>query len=346
MRVVIAPDKFKGYASAREMAERLADACTRVSPRSDIVVIPMADGGEGSIEALAPVATQVETYTVEDAWGEPCDASVLFSNDGAWVEMAQTAGTGSRRGPAAALTASTRGTGLLLQRLRDADRLFIAVGGTLSSDGGCGLAGALGWSFLDAAGREIPPGGRGLEELDRIIAPDALAQDFVGACDVMAPLHGARGAARCYAPQKGADPEGVGLLERGLEHLTEIVRRDLGRDPQDHAGAGSGGGTGYGLAAFFDASLERGFDLIAERVGLDEAVASSDLVITGEGAFDEQSLEGKTAMGVLGSANRHGVPCALVAGRIEAKPREGGFLVSTDLREGEEAAVELVLRAL
>lgn len=346
MRVVIAPDKFKGFASARAMADRLAAALERSTPRSDVIVLPMADGGQGSLDALAPVATAIDTYTVEDAWGDATDAQVLWNEGDAWVELAQTAGVGSWRGPDAALAASTRGAGLLIERVRDAERVFVAVGGTLSSDGGVGLASALGWRFVDAAGDDVPPGGRGLRLIDRVMAPAGEPRRCVGACDIVAPLLGERGAARRYSPQKGADPEGVALLERGLEHLADLAERDLGRDVRDVPGAAAGGGTGFGLAAFLDAPLERGFELIAARVGLEQAIATADLVVTGEGAFDDQSLDGKVPIGVLDLANRHQVPCALVAGRIDAQPGEAGFVAFADLGHGEVAAVEEILRSL
>ena len=346
MRVVIAPDKFKGSASAGDMAERIARSLLPVTSNLDPVLLPVADGGEGSLEALASTDARSETRCVEDAWGEPTDAQTLWMGNEAWIEMSQTAGSGSRSGPTAALAASSRGAGLLLDRLRDAERVYVAIGGTLSSDGGAGLASVLGWRFLDADGSEVPLGARGLPHLERVVAESSPAFTCVGACDVMAPLLGPRGAAHRFAPQKGADAEGVALIEAGLERFADVIERDLDLDVRELAGGGAGGGTGAGLAAFLNAQLQRGFDLIAARIGLEDAIASADLVITGEGTFDEQTLEGKAPLGVLQLAQRHGIPCALLAGRIAADPVSAGYTAHAVLDEGIDAAVRRLTLAL
>src|SRR5688500_4991776 len=227
------------------MAERLAGAMQRCLPHADLVLMPMADGGQGSLDALGGPDSEMETYTVEDAWGDPVDAQILWMGSDAWIELAQTAGTGSRAGPSGALAASTFGSGMLLGRIREADRVFVAIGGTLTSDGGTGLAASLGWRFADGDDRDVPLGARGLSSIETLQAP-AEPKSFVciGACDVMAPLLGERGAARRYASQKGADGEGIGAIERGLENLAGVVERELLRDVRDIPGAGAGGGTG------------------------------------------------------------------------------------------------------
>jgi glycerate kinase len=346
VRIVIAPDKFKGFASARDVAERLASAMRRCAPHADLVLLPMADGGEGSLDVLGGDDAGLETHTVEDAWGDPVDAHILWIGSDAWIELAQTAGNGSRAGPAGALAASTFGSGMLLDRIRGATRVFVAIGGTLTSDGGTGLATALGWRFADGNDRDVPHGARGLSSIETILAPDE-RKSFacIGACDVMAPLLGERGAALRYASQKGADDECIGSIERGLEHLAGVVERELSRDVRDIPGAGAGGGTGAGLAAFLDAELSRGFDLIAAQVGLEDAVRSADAVVTGEGTFDEQSLDGKTTMGVLEVARRNDVPCALIAGRIETDPASAGFAGSALVEDGMESAVRRIMPA-
>jgi glycerate kinase len=169
VRVVIATDKFKGFASASQMAEMLAKELEALVPHADVVPLPVADGGQGTLDALVGIADEVSFRTVEDAWGDPVDAQVLSVGDEIWVEMSQTAGAGSRSGPAAALTASTYGTGLLLERLRDAAHVFVAVGGTLTSDGGAGLATAIGWRFVDNEGEDVARGGRELGRIARIV---------------------------------------------------------------------------------------------------------------------------------------------------------------------------------
>lgn len=346
MRVVIASDKFKGFASAREISERIAAEVRRARPDAEVHVVPVADGGQGTIDALAPFGTQVEIHATESAWREPVTARSLWFDHEAWIETAETAGKGSRSGPDASLDATSLGTGLVLAEVAGARRTVVGIGGTLTSDGGTGLARAFGWRFLQRDGRDIGHGARGLIDLHAIVAPPDLAKSsMVAAYDVAAPLLGPRGTARCYAPQKGADDAAVQVIETGLERLADVVHRELGVDLTGLPGAGAGGGVAAGLAAFLGARLGSGFGLVAVRLGLASTIAGSHLVITGEGSFDDQSLEGKAPVGVLDIALQQGVPCALIAGRITADPWRRGFQAAATLADGLEAAVsEILLR--
>lgn len=346
MRVVIASDKFKGFASARDISERIAAEVGRARPDVEIDVVPVADGGQGTIDALAPFGTRIEMHATESAWREPVTARSLWFDDEAWIETAETAGAGSRTGPDASLDASSFGTGVILAGIRGARTTVVGIGGTLSSDGGTGLARAFGWRFVKDDGRDIGHGARGLIDLHAILAPpDLPMSSMVAAWDVAAPLLGLKGTARSYASQKGADDAAVRIIETGLERLADVVHRELGVDLTELPGAGAGGGIGAGLAAFLGARLESGFGLVAGRLGLASTISGSHLVITGEGSFDDQSLEGKAPVGVLDIALQQGVPCALVAGRITADPHGRGFQAAATLVDGLEAAVrEILLR--
>ena len=341
MRIVIAPDKFKGTLRADEVARAMEIGARRALPRCDVVEVPVADGGEGTQEVLLrALGGNTEHLVVPGPLGEPVEATLACLTDGtAVVESAQASGLvlvpGERRDP---LRASTSGTGLLVRAAleRSPSSVLVAVGGTASTDGGVGAASACGWSFTDERGAPIAPNGGGLTALARIRVPAARRPDvrIVGACDVDVPLVGDRGAASLFAPQKGAGPHEVALLERGLVNLARRVREDVGVDLSSIAHAGAGGGLGAGLAAFFGASLRPGFDVVAEAVGLRNAIEGSDLVLTGEGRLDAQTPEGKSVGGVVHLARSAGVPCAAIAGVVdlpESSLRRTGIVAASDL---------------
>lgn len=332
----------------------MAEGVHRLSSSADVDLVPLADGGEGTAEALlSATGGSFESAVVPGPLGEPTGASIALLADGtAVVEMAASSGLhlvdARRRDP---LRASSRGTGELVRAALDRDppphRIVVGVGGSASTDGGTGAAAALGWRFLDRRGRELPEGGGALTELERIDATrltrDVRGHGVTGICDVDSPLLGHDGAAQTFAPQKGATPEQVDVLERGLKVLDETIKRDLGVDVGSVPGAGAGGGMGAGLIAFFDAKLERGFEFIATATRLRSRMEGADLVLTGEGRLDLQSLRGKASFGVAKMARALGVPCMVVAGEIaldDPTIKAAGFRAAAGLVDivGRESA--------
>ncbi len=326
MRVVIAPDKFKGSLTALEAAEAMARGLSRVDPCSKIDRVPMADGGEGTVAALvAATGGSYRTVTVTGPLGEPVVASFGLLGDGrtAALEMASASGLWlvppALRDP---LRATTRGTGQLLLAALEAGarRVIVGIGGSATNDGGAGLGQVLGFRLLDTQGRELGPGGGELDRLARIERTGQAAglgsATIAVACDVTNPLCGPRGASAVYGPQNGATPEMVERLDRNLAHFADIVERDLDVAVRDIPGSGAAGGLGGGLVAFAGGRLEGGVNLVIEAVNLRERLHSADLCLTGEGALDGQSAFGKTAVGVARLAHALGCPTLAIAGSI------------------------------
>ena len=324
MRIVVAPDKFRGSLSAAEAARAMACGALRADPSAEILQIPMADGGEGTVEALvSATGGTIREVEVSGPLGEPVLARFGLLGDGetAILEMASASGlallAASDRDP---LRASTRGTGelLLAAIATGARRIILGIGGSATNDGGAGFAQALGFRLLDEDGNHLPPGGGALDRLRRVESGDVRLGDvtIAVACDVDNPLCGPRGASSVFGPQKGADPATVERLDRNLGHFARILRRDLGQDVADIPGAGAAGGLGAALLAFAGATLRPGVDLVAEAVGLDAALRGADLVLTGEGAIDASSAGGKTAIGVSRMARSLGIPAIGLAGTI------------------------------
>lgn len=353
MQVLLCPDKFRGTATAVQAAAAIASGWRRARPGDTFVVLPMADGGEGTLEALA-VGAEMRTTKVRGPLGDPVDAPWGLREDGAAViEMATAAGLAlllpQRRDPR---RTSTRGVGELLTAALEAGavKVLVCLGGSATNDGGVGMATALGVRFLDAAGAPIAEGGAALLDLARIdlssLNPRLASVEVVGLCDVDNPLAGPSGASATYGPQKGASPDEVWELDRALAHLAAVVHRDLGTDRSKEPGAGAAGGLGFGLLSFAGARLRPGVQAVAETLGLHEAIGSSDLVVTGEGAFDETSLRGKVVGGVLEAADLARVPAAVVCGRASVPPPDGVRLVSLTEMVGEDAAMQATRRSL
>ena len=342
VRVLVAPDKFKGSLSAQQAADAVAagalDAAGALGIELDVRRQPVADGGEGIVSAALAAGYRAHPVTVAGPLGAPVEACIALGgttdgSDGsagslvAVVELATASGLallpGGRGDVTTALTASSRGTGELVRAALDAGagRVVLGIGGSASTDGGTGLAAALGVRFLDAAGQDLPPGGRALADLDRIDTsvrdPRLDAVEVVVASDVDNPLTGPRGAAAVFGPQKGAGPAEVELLDRGLRRLADVLRRDAGADVETAPGAGAAGGVGAGALALLGARLVPGIDLVLDLVGFDTALAGTDLVVTGEGSFDDQSLGGKAPVGVARRASAHGVPVVVLAGQVD-----------------------------
>jgi glycerate 2-kinase len=330
MRVLVAPDKFKGTLTAVEASEAIARGWRRSMPSALLEVVPMADGGEGTLDALA-AALGGERYRahVVGPLGDPVDAEYAqaLQQDGplAIVEMARASGLAliseRRRDPK---RTTTRGTGELILDAcrRGARRVLVCVGGSATNDGGAGMAQALGVRLLDGRGRDLPPGGAALRALTRIdmrgLDPAVAAATFVVATDVDNPLVGPNGASAVYGPQKGASDEDVALLDEALRHFAAVVYRDLGVDVRDLPGGGAAGGLGAGLISFLGARVRPGVDVVMEAVRLPERMEGADLAVTGEGRFDEQSLHGKVPAGVLRVAREGRVPAVVLCGEQTA----------------------------
>jgi glycerate 2-kinase len=326
MRVVIAPDSFKGSISARDAAEAIARGVRAVFAEAETRLVPIADGGEGTVDALVAAAGgRVLEAQVAGPLGEPLLArwGVLADGATAVIEMAAASGLPlvppDRRDPR---RTTTRGTGELVRAALDAGlrRLVVGIGGSATNDGGAGLARALGIRFLDAAGSDLPEGGAALARLDHIdlssVDPRLAASEILVACDVDNPLTGPRGASFVYGPQKGATPEMVTELDQALERYARIAARATGRDVAGRPGAGAAGGLGAGLLFFTPARLRPGVEIILETTGFDSLLAGADLLITGEGRTDFQTAMGKAPVGVAAVARRLGVPVICISGGL------------------------------
>lgn len=343
MLVVVAPDKFKGSLSAVEAAEAMARGVRAAVPDAEVRLLPVADGGEGFVEAAVVAGYDRRTVVVRGPGGDDVTADLAVLGSTAVIEMAEASGL--RRlagGVPLPLTASSHGTGQLVLAALDAgaSRLVLGVGGSATTDGGAGMAQALGARLLSSAGEELPPGGAALADLDRIDVGGLDARlagvQVVVATDVDNPLVGPTGAAVVYGPQKGAGPEDVERLSAGLERWAEVVERDLGVPVAEAPGAGAAGGLGAGAIAFLGARQESGIAAVLEIVGFHEAVEGADLVLTGEGSLDEQSLFGKAPVGVAAAAGRAGIPVTALVGRLALGPAEvldAGFASARALLE-------------
>lgn len=331
MRVLIAPDKFEGSLSAGQAARAIEAGLRRARPDAETVLLPVGDGGAGTLDAVLAAGFQRVTARVTGPTGEPVEAAFAVSPDGerAFVEMAEASGLkrlpGGRRAPR---DATTYGTGELLRAALDRGvrSLVLGIGGSATTDGGAGMASALGARLLDQHGQPLPPGGAALLRLAHIdvsgLDPRLRDLDVTVASDVDNPLVGPDGAAAVYGPQKGATPDDVLLLDSALRRYAQVLKDDLGLDLAEVPGAGAAGGLGAGAIAFLGGKLEPGIDLILDLLGFHAAVADADLVITGEGKLDQQSLRGKAPHGVARAAAAHGVPVVAVAGIVEVSARE------------------------
>jgi len=323
-RVLVAPNAFKGSLTASEAAAAMCAAVAVVHPESAIVARPMADGGDGSVDALITAGYARREVTVRLPDGHLGTAPIALSAGTAVVELANTCGL--IRTPAhlrAPMTSSTLGLADAVLGAMDAgaERIVMCVGGSASTDGGVGLLRGLGARMLDAAGNDVPAGGQWLADIDSVDLDglDARLQSvtIAVATDVSSPLFGPNGAAFVFAPQKGATPDEVAQLDSGLRSWADTVERLTGRDVSGAAGAGAAGGTAFGAMSLLGATVVPGAVFIADAIGLDEAAADSDLLITGEGSLDAQSLLGKGAVHAAQVAQAHGVPTVLVCGRLD-----------------------------
>lgn len=325
-KIVVATDSLKGSLSSVRACAALARGISRVLPQAQIIQVPLADGGEGTVEALCSVLSgELVTRTVCGPLGDPVDAAFGWVPDQglAVIEMAAAAGLPlvppERRNP---LLTTTYGVGELIRASLDlgASEILLGIGGSATNDGGAGMAQALGARLLDARGQPIGRGGGALADLASIdmseMDPRVRRTCFLVASDVRNPLCGAQGTSAVYGPQKGATPKMVQVLDANLRRFAEILRCDLGKDVLDAPGAGAAGGLGAGALAFLGAAIRPGIEVVLEAVGFEERIRGADLVITGEGAIDAQTVHGKAPVGVARAAKKLGIPVIAVAGTL------------------------------
>lgn len=339
MNILIIPDKFKGSLTANEVIHALRKAILQVLPSARIDSVLASDGGDGFLDSLNIYRSVQEV--IEDALdplGRPINAAYLWDDveKTAYIELARTSGMllldSRERNP---LHTSTRGTGMQLKSAieRGARRIYLGLGGSATNDGGCGIAQALGWKFRNEEGAEINPTGGFLGRISSItpgIIPKGI--DIVAVNDVDNPLTGPDGAARVYAPQKGANPEAVRELDRGLRQLCTLLdAEEIAKTP----GAGAAGGAAFGLQAFLGARFVSGIDFVLKLAGVSELLEtrSFDLMITGEGKIDDQSIRGKLVSGVLDLGRRYGIPVIAVCGRCTVHPEVLGFKEIWEIRD-------------
>ncbi|WP_245721733.1 glycerate kinase [Nocardia crassostreae] len=320
--VIIAPDKFKGSLTAPQVAAHLAAGLRRARPELPVLTVPVADGGDGTVDALVASGYSRLQTTVTGPVGNPVVASYAVRDETAVVELAEASGLRRLPGgptPASALAASSVGTGELIRTAVQggARRILLGLGGSACTDGGAGLLTAFGARLLDADGQPLPPGGAALARLETIDLSELIRVPVTIASDVDNPLLGPNGAAYTYGAQKGAGPDELAELERGLTRFAEVARRDLGVDLAERPGAGAAGGVGFGAMAFLGATMRPGVEIILEHVDFDALLSGARLVITGEGSLDEQTLHGKAPIGVARAAARAEVPVLAVSGRLQ-----------------------------
>lgn len=324
-KILLVPDSFKGTLSSRQVCQVMAGQLRRFFPQAQVKSIPVADGGEGSVEAfLAAAGGERRTRTVTGPFGEPVEAFYGILGDGrtAVIEMAACAGLPLAEGRLNPERATTYGVGELLLAAKEAGctKAILGLGGSCTNDGGAGAAAALGAKFTRADGAAFIPTGGTLGEIAALdVSPVAQAlqgMELTAMCDIDNPLYGEAGAAAVFAPQKGADAAMVARLDAGLRHLGQVSARCLGRDFSHLPGAGAAGGLGFGMAAFCGAQLRMGIDAVLDAVGFDSLLPGTDMVFTGEGKIDSQSARGKVVSGVAARCRKAGVPVVAVVGQI------------------------------
>lgn len=324
-KILLVPDSFKGTLSSRQVCQVMAGQLRRFFPQAQVKSIPVADGGEGSVEAfLAAAGGERRTRTVTGPFGEPVEAFYGILGDGrtAVIEMAACAGLPLAEGRLNPERATTYGVGELLLAAKEAGctKAILGLGGSCTNDGGVGAAAALGAKFTRADGAAFVPTGGTLGEIAALdvssVAQALQGMELTAMCDIDNPLYGEAGAAVVFAPQKGADAAMVARLDAGLRHLGQVSARCLGRDFSHLPGAGAAGGLGFGMAAFCGAQLRMGIDAVLDAVGFDSLLPGTDVVFTGEGKIDSQSARGKVVSGVAVRCRKAEVPVVAVVGQI------------------------------
>ena len=322
-KCIVIPDSFKGTLSSEDVCRIVSEKIKKIEPECEVIAIPVADGGEGTADCFlhAAGAEKIELETC-DPYGEPVRAYYARMGETAVIEMAQAAGLPQVEGRENPAETSTYGVGLMVRHAAEhgCKKLVIGLGGSCTNDGGCGLAAAVGTKFYDSHGRRFLPVGGTLKEIKKIDISETekLLEgcQVTAMCDIDHPMHGVEGAACVFAPQKGADASMVKDLDENLKALDQKIREELGKEVASIPGAGAAGALGAGVVAFLGGKLQPGIQVILDLVRLDKALDGADLVITGEGRIDSQSLHGKVVIGVAERAKRKGVPVLAVVGSV------------------------------
>ena len=326
-KIVVASDSFKGSLTSLEVAAGAEQGIHEVFPECEVVKVNVADGGEGTMDALrSTLGGQWVTVAAADPLGRPRDVSYVVLSDGktAVIEMSAASGLPllepQERNP---MLTSTFGTGeMIVDALsRGCRRFLVGIGGSATNDAGMGMLEALGFRFIDKDGKVLPGRGESMSEVVDIdmshVSPEVKESEFIIACDVDSPFCGPRGAAYVFSPQKGADPQMVAELDAGMEHLAEVIVRTTGKDIRNIPGAGAAGGLGGGFLAFLNSRLERGIEMVLDAIAFDDIIRGSDLVITGEGRVDSQTLTGKTPFGIMKRAQKQNIRTVAIGGSVK-----------------------------
>lgn len=329
MKILLAPDKFRGSLEAPQVCQAMTEGIAMVSPAIEVVSLPMADGGEGTLDLLLWYSGgKKHQAKVHDPLGRIIEAEYGISADGktAFIEMATASGlrllSQEERNP---LITNTLGTGELIKIALEScvENIILGIGGSATNDAGIGMAHALGWRFLDEKTQELAPIGENLVKIQQIILPKTTQYTKVRtvvACDVTNPLYGENGAAHIYAPQKGANAEAVKELDKGLENIAMIIERDFGKDFAKVAGTGAAGGLGFGAMFFLEAQLQEGVKLLMDFCNFEQHLQGVQLIITGEGKIDGQTLQGKLIKGITDQAKKSNIPIAAICGTLDVSP--------------------------
>ena len=325
-RIVVASDSFKGSLSSMQVADAVEQGVHEVSPSCKVIKVNVADGGEGTVEALLDtLGGQMQTVIVSDPLGRPISASYGILADGVTAVMEMSAASGlpllsvEERNP---MKTSTYGTGEMINDAlsKGCRKFLVGIGGSATNDGGMGMLTALGFRFLDADDRALDGIGENMSKVQKIdvqAVPNAVAESvFIVACDVDSPFYGPEGAAYVFSPQKGADAAIVEELDRGMRHFADVISRSMNKDIAEIPGAGAAGGLGGGFLAFLNARLERGVEMVLDAIHFDDIIKGADLVITGEGRVDFQTLTGKTPFGVMRRARKQDIRVAAIGGSV------------------------------
>lgn len=350
-KVVIAPDSFKGTMSAKDVCRILRREVLKLRPEAEISCIPMSDGGEGLVEACLSLSggARCQAEVTGPRGGRLTAEYGILPGGTAVMEMASCAGLPLMAGKLQPLHASTCGVGELIAHIsaQGHTKILMGLGGSATNDCGIGMADTLGYRFFDAEGKALLPYAYNLGDVARIAAPKDLPKlEITAACDVNNPLCGERGAAAVFGPQKGLRPEQIGPLNAAMEHFAAVIERELGLAVKDVPGAGAAGGLGAGMLAFLGASLKPGIELLLDSAGFDTLLDGADLVITGEGRLDGQSISGKVPVGVAGRAKKMGVRCIALCGCLgegAEQTREYGISACYASTDGTRSIEELKL---
>lgn len=325
-KITVASDSFKGSLSSLQVADAVEEGIHMVYPDCIVQKVNVADGGEGTMEALRQtLGGRVIEVEVADPLGRTVTSPYVMLDDGHTAVLEMSAASGlpllkpSERNP---MLTSTYGTGQLIADAlgKGCRKFLVGIGGSATNDAGMGMMRALGCRFLDSEGRELDGTGGTLSKVEEIdlssLAEGLKDSEFIVACDVDSPLYGPKGAAYVFSPQKGADENMVKSLDEGLRHFSSVVKTATGKDVSDLPGAGAAGGLGGGMVAFLNARLEKGIEMVLDAISFDSMIQGSDLVITGEGRVDFQTLTGKTPFGVLNRAQKQGIPVVAIGGSV------------------------------